>query len=302
MNSKKILGIGLLVGIVALAITLATMQRTTSPSDKLQVTTTFYPLYEFATAVGGDKAAVTNITPAGAEPHDFEPSPQALANVQRADVFVYNGGTFEPWVATFLPEYKNAAVKATQHIDLLKTDGAEDPHFWLDTRLAAVAVQNIRDAFIKAAPQHTDAFTKNAADYTAKLNELSREFEHNLGVCKTRTFVTAHDAFTYIADRYNLELVPISGINPESEPSPATLAEITQLVRQKNINTIFFERLASPQLADTIAKETGAKTAVLDPIEGLTNEDQQQGKSYLSIQAENLAALSAALGCQELTH
>lgn len=302
MNIKKVLGITLLAGVILTAGILIATQRTNSPDGRLQAATTFYPLYEFTKAIGGDKITVTNLTPAGTEPHDFEPSPQALAELQRAKVFVYNGGSFEPWVEKFLPDYKNTAVNATQNMQLLEAEGSQDPHFWLDPQLAATAIQNIRDALIKAAPEYTGYFTKNAADYTAKLNDLAHKFEHDLAACASRTFITAHDAFTYIAKRYNLELIPIAGINPEAEPSPAKLAEITQIVRQKNVGTIFFEQLASPQLADTIAKETGTKTAVLDPIEGLTHEDQQQGKTYLSIQADNLAALRAALGCQETNH
>lgn len=302
MNIKQVLGITLLAGVILTAGILIATQRTNSPDGRLQAATTFYPLYEFTKAIGGDKITVTNLTPAGTEPHDFEPSPQALAELQRAKVFVYNGGSFEPWVEKFLPDYKNTAVNAAQNIQLLEAEGSQDPHFWLDPQLAATAIQNIRDALIKAAPEYTGYFTKNAADYTAKLNDLAHKFEHDLAACASRTFITAHDAFTYIAKRYNLELIPIAGINPEAEPSPAKLAEITQIVRQKNVGTIFFEQLASPQLADTIAKETGTKTAVLDPIEGLTHEDQQQGKTYLSIQADNLAALRAALGCQETNH
>lgn len=298
MNTKRILGIALLFGVIAFAIILALTQRTNSPSDTVKVTTTFYPLYEFAQAVGGDKATVTNITPAGAEPHDFEPTPQALANLQRADMFVYNGGTFEPWVDKFLPEYKNTAVNASATMELHSQDGVTDPHYWLDPLMAIKAVEAIRDGYSKAAPQHEQTFRQNADTYIAKLRDLHAAFEQGLATCNARTVVTAHDAFTYVAARYNFELVPIAGVSPEAEPSPAQLAEITQLVRQKGIGTIFFERLVSPQLADTIAKETGAKTAILDPIEGLENEDQEQGKTYLSLQRDNLAALRTALGCQ----
>lgn len=298
MNIKRILGIALLVAVVATAVILASMQRTNSPASTIKVTTTFYPLYEFAQAIGGDKATVTNLTPAGAEPHDFEPTPQALADLQRADIFAYNGGMFEPWVDKFLPDYKNTAVNASANIALKTEDGVTDPHYWLDPVLAVKAVEAIRDGYIKAAPQHEKIFRQNADAYIAKLNALHAAYEEGLKTCSARTIVTAHDAFTYVAARYNLELLPIAGVSPEAEPSPAQLADITQLVRQKGVTTIFFEHLVSPQLADTIAKETGAKTAILDPIEGLEDEDQKQGKTYLSIQADNIAALRAALGCQ----
>ncbi len=300
MKAKKNIGLALLVVAIAALVGLIVVStnKNSVPSSKLTVATTFYPLYDFATRIGGDKTAVTNITPAGSEPHDFEPSPQTLAAIQKSDVFIYNGGTFEPWVDKFLPDYKNTAVKASDTIQLLNTQEGKDPHFWLDPSLAQQVVTSIRDEFTKADPANKDAYTKNAADYTAKLTQLDADFKNGLQTCATRTVVSSHNAFTYLAKRYNIEVIAIAGLSPEAEPSAAKLAEVSRIVKEKNIQYVFFESLVSPRLADTIAQETGAKTAIFDPIEGLSNDDQKQGKNYISIQRENLSALRTALACQ----
>lgn len=298
MNLKRIFAFVLIVGALAVVVALILTQRQPQQAQKLSVLTTFYPLYEFSREVGGDVADVRNVTPAGAEPHDFEPSPQLLIDAQKADVLIYNGAGFEPWVDTFLPEYKQTAVNASEGMSLLTAEDGADPHYWLDPVLAIKAVDTIRDGLIKAAPQYKETFTKNAETYKAKLAELDTAFKGGLKQCDLRTIVAAHDAFSYAGNRYGIDIVAIAGINPDEEPSPAKLAEITQLVREKRIQYIFFESLVSPRLADTIATETGAKTAALDPIEGLGDEDQKQGKNYLTIQRENLAALRAALGCR----
>lgn len=297
MNAKRIVGFGLLAAVTVVVVALALTSRPPQTS-RMTVAASFYPLYEFAKNVGGDKVAATNVTPAGAEPHDFEPSPQTLASLQDAKVLIYNGGTFEPWIDAFLRDYKHRAVKASEGIPLAEGHEGRDPHYWLDPVLAAQAVNTIRDSLMAAAPEHADYFRQNAAAYTTQLMQLDADFKGGLQNCGNRTIVTSHEAFTYLAKRYGLELIPIAGISPEEEPSPAKLAEISTLVRSKGIQYVFFESLASPRLADTIAQETGAKTATLDPIEGLNDEDQQKGKDYLAIQRENLSALRTALGCQ----
>jgi zinc transport system substrate-binding protein len=189
-------------------------------------------------------------------------------------------------------------VNSSKGIDLLSVEGHQDPHFWLDPILAKQMVGNILNGLVQFDPQNKEYFTANANVYLAQLDKLDQEFTQGLESCKTRTVVTSHEAFNYLAKRYNLNLVPIAGISPDEEPSPAKLAEISQLVKDQGVEYIFFETLVSTRLADTIASEAGAKTAVLDPIEGLTDEDQASGKNYLSVQRQNLANLRTALACQ----
>lgn len=275
-------------------------------NTKLTIVASFYPLYDFAKQVGGAKAQVTNITPAGSEPHDYEPSPGQLVSAQKAKIFVYNGATLEVWVNKFLPGFKHLSVKASQGIDLREgqnEDGAaspnvKDPHFWLDPVLAEQVVDNIRDGLIRSDPADKEYFVARAESYKAKLAQLDRDFKAGLESCQSRSIITSHAAFGYLAKRYNLDVASIAGVSPDEEPSAAKLAELSQLARAKNIKYVFFESLVSPRLAETIAQETGAKTAVFDPIEGISDADQKQGKDYLSVQRQNLAALHAALACR----
>ncbi|HUS26675.1 MAG TPA: zinc ABC transporter substrate-binding protein [Nevskiaceae bacterium] len=304
---KKFLASMVLLALLGSGIAFAINRSTTSSTsnDKVSVAASFYPLYDFAKNVGRGQVSAVNITPAGAEPHDYEPSPKTLANAQKSDVFIYNGAHMEPWVDGFLQDYKHTSVKASRGVDLRKATDEEDPnkqvqdpHFWLDPVLAQHIVAIIRDGLIKADPTHKAEYTKNAAVYTAKLAQLDKDFQAGLASCQTRTIITSHDAFSYLAQRYNLQVVSIAGISPDEEPSAQKLAELSKLVEDKHIKYVFFESLVSPRLADTIAAEAGANTLVFDPIEGLSNDNQKQGKNYLSVQRQNLANLRTALACQ----
>lgn len=294
-------GLVILVGLLIFGIYRKNNHAATT--DSVSVSASFYPLYDFARNVGGSHVAVTNITPAGAEPHDYEPSAQDLVRAQKSDVFIYNGGHMEPWTDKFVKEYQQVAVKASNDITLhtATLDGesdVKDPHFWLDPVLAQQIVRNIRDGLIKADPTHAADYTKNAAAYITKLQALDHQFTTGLQSCQLHTIITSHEAFGYVAARYHFTAQAIAGLSPDSEPSAAKMAELTQLARQQNIHYIFFESLVSPRLADTIAQEVGAKTLVFDPLEGLTDEAQKQGQNYLSVQQQNLAALRTALACQ----
>ncbi|MGF7228713.1 MAG: metal ABC transporter solute-binding protein, Zn/Mn family [Candidatus Saccharibacteria bacterium] len=304
MNLKKICGLVALVLAVTAGIAFAVKRnQPATQTASVHVVASFYPLYDFATEVGGAHVSVTNITPPGAEPHDYEPAPQALVGAQQSNVFVYDGGTMEPWVSKFLGDYHNVAIKASTGIALHvgTVDGvqnAKDPHFWLDPVLAQQIVRTIRDGLIKADPNHRVDYTKNAANYITQLQKLDRDYQAGLANCTQHTIITSHDAFSYLADRYGFTSDAIAGLSPDEEPSAGKLAELSQLARTDHINYIFFESLVSPRLADTIAREVGAKTIVFDPLEGLTNVAQKEGKNYVSVQRDNLANLRTALACR----
>lgn len=310
MKNERSWRLGAAIVIVAALIvgTLAvTKNQNSKTDDKVSVAASYYPLYDFAKNVGGDKVSVTNITPAGSEPHDYEPSPQQLVEAQKSKVFVYNGGTMEPWVDKFISDYKSIGVQAGSGIDFIKgsdeetgvsSEDIKDPHFWLDPVLAQQIVNNISDGLIKADPKNKDYFSDRAKAYNNKLAQLDQDFKTGLATCQSHSVITSHAAFGYLAKRYNLDIVSIAGITPGEEPSAAKLADLTKLVKEKQIKYVFFESLVSPKLAETVASETGAKTAVFDPVEGVSDEDQKQGKDYLSVQRENLANLRTALACQ----
>lgn len=284
----------------------ATKGKTVTDTSKLHVSASFYPLYAFAKEVGGDRVDVVNMTPAGSEPHDYEPTPQLLASAYETKVFIYSGVQFEPWVGSFLKDYKNTVIEGSQGITLLSGQGetsalgsiSKDPHYWLDPVLAQTVVDTIRDGLSKADPTNASYYETNARQYNEKLAQLNTSFAQGLASCTLHTVVSSHDAFSYLAYRYGFTVASIAGIEPDEEPSTARLAELSDLVKQKNIKYIFFEQLVSPRLAETIANETGAKTLVLDPLEGVSEEDQNKGKEYISIQYENLNNLRKALECQ----
>ena len=288
--------------------------------SKIQVTASFFPMAEFAKQIGGDKVKVINLTPAGVEPHDFEPTPQDIVTIQKSQLFIYNGAGFEAWVKKVLPDLKDSQtviVDSSKGVDLLSglKDADEykyearnkgghstkllyDPHIWLNPVLAQQQVDNILAGLIKADPKNKPYFEANAAAYKQKLSDLDQEFKAGLTNCQNRTVITSHNAFGYLAKRYNLDVLPISGLSPDEEPSPKRLAEIADFSKANNIKYIFFETLVSPRLSQTIASEVGAQTLVFNPLEGLTDKEIAAGEDYLSIQKENLVNLKIAMNCK----
>ena len=262
-----------------------------SVAAKPVIAASFYPLYDMTRTIGGEDVTVTSITPSGAEPHDFEPAADQLAAINQAAGFVYVGGVLEPWAD------KYAATQPTRLLQILP-DATDDAHFWLDPQLVAEdVVPKITTLLQMIDPANATVYASRANQYVGDLKQLDADFKSGLAQCRSRTIITSHDAFRYLAKRYNLEEVPIAGVSPEAEPDAASLAELTALVKEKAVTTIFFETLVSSRLADTIAKETGAQTAVLDPIEGIANEDQSQ-TSYIDLQRSNLDSLRRGLACQ----
>ena len=272
-------------------------QQSSGPDAKPLVVASVFPLYEFAREIAGDRAQVISLVPAGVEPHDWEPSPQDVTQVRRARLFVYNGAGFEPWAAKLLAEIAGpttTAVAATAGLALQ----AGDPHVWLDPVLAQTQVETIRAALARMDPAGAEAYAARAKAFTAALATLDGRFEAGLRDCARRVVVVSHAAFGYLSRRYRLEQVSVMGLVPESEPSPAGLAAIVRLARQRKVQAIFFEPLVSRRLADTLALEVGARTLVLNPLEGLTREEAAARKGYLDLMAANLDSLREGLGCR----
>ncbi|MET9023194.1 metal ABC transporter substrate-binding protein [Actinopolymorpha sp. NPDC004070] len=297
--------------------------------DRLSVVTAFYPLQYAAERVAGDTADVVNLTKPGAEPHDLELSPRAVGTVSQADLVVYLRG-LQPAVDSAVKQEAGdhgldvaGAARLTlpaptagesdhaehgghaDHADHSNNvEGGEeadsvasgkDPHFWLDPlRLAAVGDALAR-RLAAVDPGHADGFRANAARLRADLTTLDREFRTGLKTCRTRDLVTSHAAFGYLAHRYGLTQFGITGLSPEQEPSPAELSSAATFARRHDVRTIYHETLVSPAVAKTVARETGAASAVLDPLEGLTSESA--GKDYLDVMRANLATLRKGQVC-----
>lgn len=271
--------------------------------NKIQVVASFYPLWYFASAIGGDKAQVYNLTPAGAEPHEYELSTQDIVRIEDSRLLIINGGV-EPWAdkaGSLVNADKTTIITAGQglfSVSLNIDDQAiNDPHIWLDPLLAKKEVRAIADAFRSADPSNVDYYNDKEQELIYQLDLLDKYFRDGLADCRLSDFVTAHQAFGYLAKRYNLNQVAISGISTEAEPSVQQLTAVTDFAEANNVKYIFFESLVSPKLAETIANEVGAQTLVLDPLEGLSQSDIQAGRDYFSVMRDNLNNLQIALEC-----
>jgi len=266
---------------------------------KLTVVTAFYPLQFLSERIGGATVTVTNLTKPGAEPHDVELNPRQVAQVADAGLAVYLKG-FQPAVdSAVAQEAKGRSFDVSSVIELLpytggeSEDGSKDPHVWLDPARFATIAGTLGERLAQADPAHAADYRERAKSLRNQLQDLDRAYAESLTTCARRELVTSHQAFNYLAHRYGLTQIGITGVSPEAEPSPRKLAKVAAQARATGTTTIFFETLVSPKVADTIAREVGARTAVLDPLEGLTDRNAD----YLSVMRANLAALTTALGC-----
>jgi zinc transport system substrate-binding protein len=263
-----------------------------SASDgRTDVVAGFYPLAFAAAEIGGDRVEVTNLTPPGAEPHDVELSVRDVERVRDSDLVLYLGQGFQPALED-AAEGDDSAVDLLEGLDLRRGEEGEDardPHVWLDPVRFAEVVERIGTELGGEAA---------ARQLASELRALDDEYRAGLADCERRELVTAHDAFGYLGERYGLEVIPITGISPETEPSPQDLEEVSNLVRERGVTTVFVEPLLSPEIGETVAREAGAETAVLNPLEGLTEEELDRGENYFTVMRANLEALQEGLGCR----
>lgn len=250
----------------------------------------FYPLAYALREVAPAGTEVVDLTPPGAEPHDLELGAHDVERIRDAELVVYADSGFQPAVEDALAGRDGTSLDVLEQVDLLQGEGADevDPHVWLDP---------LRYARIARAIE-ASVGRRGAADaFVARLETLDGELARGLAHCERREIVTSHAAFAYLADRYDLEQVPLVGITPEAEPDARDIEALVDEVRRTGATTVFFEPLVSPRLAETVAREAGVQTAVLDPIEGLTAEQRDAGADYFGVMRQNLAALRTALGC-----
>ncbi|GAB3115259.1 zinc ABC transporter substrate-binding protein [Janibacter alkaliphilus] len=291
-------------------------------TERLQLVTSLYPLQEALEQIGGDHVEVTNLTAAGAEPHDLELTPQDVLTVQEADAVVY--------LSEFQPAVDDAAAEADDAYDVREAadldiaadaehdhegeseeehaehaegehaeeghdHGSQDPHFWLDPQHYAGVVDALGEHLAEIDPEHAEEYRSGAADFRASLEDLDTEMREGLTGCAHDELVTGHTAFAYLADAYGFEQEGLTGLTPESEPSAQEMAELVEHVREHDVSTIYAETLVPTDVADTIAAEAGVEVAVLDPIEGLT--DSSAAEDYLGIMRANLATLQEGQEC-----
>lgn len=311
-NTKmKILlaGLGLIViGLISYTLRIEILKKNIPANGeikKIQVSTSFYPLYFFTSQIAGDRATVYNITPAGAEPHDYEPTAQDIVRIVDGQLLVLNGGRLEAWGDKIQNVVKDRDTKIIAVGDEIAnqtiTEGGakiRDPHVWLDPMLAKNEAMAIARGLVQVDPENALYYQNNAQALRAKLDNLDQEFRRGLSNCQKKDIITSHASFGYLANEYGLNQVSISGLSPDAEPSPQELAQISDFASKNNVKYIFFESLVSPKLSQTIAHEIGAETMVLNPIEGLSDDEIEAGKTYFTEMSKNLASLKIALQCQ----
>lgn len=275
-----------------------------SSGNSLNVLATFYPLYDFAKNVGGDKVTVSILVPETVDVHDFDPTPSSIALVASADVLIYNGAGLEPWISSVVNAADNPNLKlvdTSAGIQLLQVspqfqsnNQTYDPHIWLDPVLVKQQVSNILNGLIEVDPADSQYFTQNAQAYQSKLDDLNSQIINATANVKTRYFVTFHEAFAYFAKEYNLTQIPIAGPFQE-EPTANDIQNVINAINQYHLLYVGYESLENPAISESISSQTNATLILMNPIEGLTAEDKAAGKDYLILMQENLSNIVLAL-------
>ncbi|HPL53708.1 MAG TPA: metal ABC transporter substrate-binding protein [Bacillota bacterium] len=282
----------------------------------IKIYTSFYPMYFLASSIAGDKASVVSMVPAGAEPHDWEPTPRLAIELNNADILIYNGAGMEPWIDSIvkiIDRDRTKIVDASEGIELLKSSehshgeeaeseeeehehGMYDPHIWVSPIRAMQQAQTIYEALIEIDPANSEYYGKNKIELDSKLTRLDKDIRDASKSFKSNVIVVSHEAFGYFANDYGFRQIAIRGINPQEEPSPSKMAELVRECRENKVKYVFFEKLTSPKLSETLAREVGAGTLVLNDAAGLGEEDIKSGKDYITVMYENLENLKKALG------
>lgn len=289
--------------IIALFALLISCAPQVEKSDSIAL---FYPLYDVARNVAGDRMSVKSFIPAGVEPHSFDPSPSDLVSLSNAKVFVGTGINFEGMEERFESSLSEDAtvIHAFDGIDFIKgSDISEedkvehgediDPHVWLSPKNMIVITNNVKENLKRANPENADYYEQNAASYVSQIQQLDSDFQNGLASCRKDKILTTHAAFSYLARDYGFEQVPIYGLSPEAEPTPHQIAALIDAAKANDLKYVFYEELVDPRVSETIAREVGAQTLALNPAESGSEEE-----SYISIMRGNLANLRVALECE----
>lgn len=317
---RKIVGITVVLIMLVSLIACSKVPATNDSTSTITVYASFYPLYDITQKIAGEHATIINLLPSGAEPHDWEPGPQTVASLLQADLLVVNGLGMEPWLHKLgeslegqvpivitsagiepLYGYEDHHDEEEKHHDEEEKHDDEartqipDPHIWLDPQYALLQAESIATALQEIDPVHAHIYQENLANFSVQIEKLDQDFRETLQSVQRREFVVTHLSFAYLAARYGLEQKAISGLTAHAEPSPAEMSELVDFMREHNIRYIFQEPLVSGRLAQTIASEVGAELLILNPLAGLTEEEEAAGEDYFSVMRQNLNQLAYAL-------
>ena len=311
----------LLLCLALLAGGCSRQESTSAPApQRLKVVTTLFPLYDFARSVGGDLAEVSLLLPPGVEPHSFDPQPDDILRINRADLFVYTHPAMEPWAVRVAATVDAARVKIVdasagtrlrQEVDAPAKGGGHehdhdhrhggeiDPHLWLDFANAAVMVDNLAAAMAAADPGHRDTYLANAKSYREQLAGLDEKYRATLAGCPGKVLLHGgHFAFGYLAARYGLDYRAAAAVSPDAEPTPARMADLVRQMRANRLNYVFSEELVAPRVAETLARETGATILPLSAAHNVSRQEFASGVTFIAVMERNLANLATGLGCQ----
>lgn len=297
-------------------------EKSRPQAQKITVVSTLFPLHDFVKNIGQDKLEAVLLLPPGTEAHAFEPTPSDIVKINNAKLFVYTGESMEPWAHTIAKsaDKKVKIVDASLGIEMQKKEteqekvdqheskeeypqhGEVDPHIWLDFGNAKLMIETIEKALSEIDPQNTAFYQANAENYKTALTKLDERYRQTLAHCQHKKIIHGgHFAFGYLTKRYDLEYVAAQGFSPDSEPTARDLAALVEQLKENKLAYVFHEELASPRIAETLARETGAKLLLLNGAHNLSKEDFASGASYLSLMENNLENLKLGLNCQSAT-
>jgi zinc transport system substrate-binding protein len=321
----------LLLALILIALTVAVGGCTKKPEEpatgKVKVMTTLFPLYDFAKNVGGDLVHVSLLVPPGVEVHSFDPKPGDILKITGADLFIYTGDIMEPWVQKLLSGFgseRPVTVNAGKGIVLAgieqhhkhdkeaehpenhdKGDESEhhhgglDPHIWLDFANAQRMVDTIAEGLASKDPAHAETYQRNASAYKAKLDALDTAFRKALATCEKRVIIHGgHFAFNYLMTRYGLVYESAYSSSPNAEPTARRLIELRKKLEEQGLDTIFYEEIIEPRMAEVIAKDTGSKLLKLHGAHNVTKDEMERGVTFIQIMEQNLVNLKAGLKCR----
>lgn len=284
-----------LTALIFLAV-LAGCSDVNTESDKPQIYTSFYALYDFTKEIADDNADIYNIVPSGTEPHDWEPTVQDMSNINNADVLFYNGLGMESWIDKVKSSLTNSEVKFKElSLGVPVDENSTDPHIWLNPQNVKIMCKNILDTLCEVDPDNKDIYEVNYNNYMVSLDNLDKSYSDTISSLYNRSIVVSHEAYNYLCNAYGLKQTAIDGILADSEPSPDKMKDLINFVNENDIKYIFYEELVSQKTAEILAKETGTKLLPLNPFEGLTDEEISKGENYISVMYENLENIKTAL-------
>lgn len=282
MKKKIVLIFSVLLSILMLAgcqTNKSAVSDSSSKADKkLNVVVSFYPIAEFANAIGKDKVEVTTMISDNMEPHDFEPKTKDLEGLINSDIFVYNGAGMESWIEkvndVVTEQNKDLlVVDSSKNADLRKEDNATDPHLWLSLKEAKKQCEVIKDAFCEKDSANKDFYQKNYEEFTKEMDDLYDEYSKKFENVKQKDFVTGHAAFGYLCRDFNLEQRSVENLFAEGEPTPKQLEDLVKYCKDNKIKTVFSEEMASPKVSQTLASEVGAEVKPINTLESKSDDD-----------------------------